>query len=264
MKPSDRDTPPSQVTPGAFAYNRGVVKRNYAVMPPEGILPSVLPAFEKTIVRFQAAPAIGARFAQILLEIEPNAGTIAPIDDQLEHFIYVLSGEIDLTIAGDNWQLGDGGYAYVPTGAPFAMRTRSDGRARVLHLKRPYVSIDLPAPDPLVSSRSAVESVNHTGTKGRAWQHLLPVGDMRFDMEMNILSFAPGTYFPDLETHIMEHGLYMLEGHGLYHLENDWHEVWQGDFIWMGPYCPQQFYALGWEQSSYLLYKDVNRDVVLG
>jgi (S)-ureidoglycine aminohydrolase len=263
MKPSDRDTQADQVTPGAFGYKRGVVKRNYAVMPPEGILPSALPAFERTTVRFQAAPAIGARFAQALLEIEPDGGTVAPITDALEHFLYVLSGQIELTIAGDVSTLADEGYAYVPAGATFALRTKAGLSASVLHLKRPYIKIDLPAPEPLVSRRSAVDEVNHTGTQGRSWQHLLPPGDMRFDMEMNILAFAPGTYFPDIETHIMEHALYMLEGHGLYHLENDWHEVWEGDFIWMGPYCPQQFYALGWKRSAYLLYKNVNRDVVL-
>ncbi len=78
---------------------------------------------------------------------------------------------------------------------------------------------------------------------------------------MNILSFAPGAHFPDVETHINEHGLVMLEGQGMYLLDQDWHEVWQGDFIWMGPYCPQLFYPTGWTPSAYLLYKDVNRDV---
>jgi (S)-ureidoglycine aminohydrolase len=84
------------------------------------------------------------------------------------------------------------------------------------------------------------------------------------DMEVNILSFEPGTYFPFVETHIMEHGLYMLEGQGLYLLGREWHECWAGDFIWMGPYVPQQFYATGWGETAYLLYKDVNRDVELG
>ena len=53
----------------------------------------------------------------------------------------------------------------------------------------------------------------------------------------------------------------MLSGQGMYLLGRTWHEVWKDDFIWMGPYCPQQFYPTGWEDSAYLLYKDVNRDV---
>ena len=80
-------------------------------------------------------------------------------------------------------------------------------------------------------------------------------------MNVNILGFLPGNYFPYVETHIMEHGLYMLEGQGLYLLGGDWHEVQPDDFIWMGPYCPQHFYCTGWSEAAYLLYKDVNRDV---
>ena len=76
-----------------------------------------------------------------------------------------------------------------------------------------------------------------------------------------VLTVEPGVYFPYVETHIMEHGLYMLEGQGLYLLANDWHEVQQDDFIWMGPYCPQHFYCTGWSPAAYLLYKDVNRDI---
>jgi len=35
--------------------------------------------------------------------------------------------------------------------------------------------------------------------------------------------------------------------------------VTQGDVIYMAPYCPQWFGALGKTPSSYLLYKDWNR-----
>jgi (S)-ureidoglycine aminohydrolase len=72
--------------------------------------------------------------------------------------------------------------------------------------------------------------------------------------------FAPGTPLPFVETHVMEHGLLMLGGGGIYRLGDHWYPVTQGDAIWMGPYCPQWFAALGKEPAKYLLYKDVNRD----
>jgi (S)-ureidoglycine aminohydrolase len=108
--------------------------------------------------------------------------------------------------------------------------------------------------------------VTHTlrHTIGRSWQHLLPEEDLRYDFAVNILHFRPGTHFAMVETHIMEHGLLMLAGQGMYLLGRTWHEVWKDDFIWMGPYCPQQFYPTGWGDAAYLLYKDVNRDVDLG
>jgi (S)-ureidoglycine aminohydrolase len=99
--------------------------------------------------------------------------------------------------------------------------------------------------------------------EGRGFQFLLPYGDMRFDFEMNLMWFKPGVCFPAVETHVMEHGLYMLEGQGLYFLDQDWHEIWERDFIWMGGFCPQQFYPTGHGDACYLLYKNVNRDVAL-
>jgi len=89
---------------------------------------------------------------------------------------------------------------------------------------------------------------------------LTPYEDPRFDMGINIQIFDPGVYFTFVESHIMEHGLYMLYGRGIYWLNQEYMEVQQDDFIYMAPFCPQFFYATGWDISAYLLYKDVNRD----
>jgi (S)-ureidoglycine aminohydrolase len=62
-----------------------------------------------------------------------------------------------------------------------------------------------------------------------------------------------------VETHVMEHGLLMLQGGGIYRLGDFWYPVAAGDFIWMGPYCPQWFGALGKTPAKYLIYKDWNR-----
>ncbi|HEY9568980.1 MAG TPA: hypothetical protein VIR38_12880, partial [Thalassobaculum sp.] len=136
--------------------------------------------------------------------------------------------------------------------------------ARAIWLRKPYESVAGIAPRAAFSGRRDDVPRLYKHTAGRAWQTLLGEADMAMDMEVNILSFAPGTYFPYVETHVMEHGLYMLEGQGLYLLGREWHECWAGDFIWMGPYVPQQFYATGWGESAYLLYKNVNRDVRFG
>lgn len=249
--------------PGAVGFNRGVVKRDYAFMPPEGVLESRLPAFDKTIVRFLTAPVMGARFAQAILEIAPGGGTRKAQRDHLQHFFIVLSGAVEFSLNGQTTKdFITNSYAYLPPDNGYSIRNTGSEQTRILWLKRPYEPAeDFATPDPILSHVDAVERINHTGNAGRGWQHLLPRDDMRFDMEMNILSFAPGTYFPAVETHIMEHGLYMLRGQGLYLLEKDWHEIWQNDFIWMRSYVPQQFYATGWGEAAYLLYKDVNRDV---
>ncbi len=248
--------------PGIAGHNRTLVTSHYAVMPPEGIVESRLPGLRNTLVRFQTAPAMGARFAQALLEIGADGGTIRPIDDGLEHFLYLLSGPLDVTVGTQTNRLDAGGFVYVPAGT--ALSFAAAAGARAIWIKRPYEALpDHPSPGTIFSHRDKVERrLKHTD--GRVWQHLLPDEDMSFDMGVNILSFAPGTYFPFVETHIMEHGLYMLRGQGLYLLGRDWHECWAGDFIWMASYVPQQFYCTGWEQAAYLLYKDINRDVRFG
>lgn len=247
--------------PGIFARSRAVVTPNYAVMPPEGILASYLPGFAGTTVRIQAAPQLGAKFAQMVLEMVPGGGTTATRNDGLEHVFYLLSGEVGLTINSHTHDLAAGGYAFVPAGSSYAIQASGDSESRLIWIKRPYEQIDLPIPDPIVGQRSSIPHRTVEDEPGRYWQHLLPTDDLAFDMHVNILAFEPGVYFPYVETHIMEHGLYMLEGQMAYMLAGDLHEVEAHDFIWMGPYCPQFCIASGRGESAYLLYKDVNRDV---
>jgi (S)-ureidoglycine aminohydrolase len=260
--PGDPPMPRRDILPpGIVGQNRTMVTPHYAVMPPDGILESRLPGFTRTRIRFHTSPAMGANFAQALLEMEEGGGTTGTLQDGLEHFLYLLDGEAEIVADDQTRRLDAGGYAFVAPGRPYAIRAIG-GAARAIWIKRPYTSAEgIAPPASFFGHRNQVARVNKH-TRGRAWQTLLGEADMAMDMEINILSFAPGTYFPFVETHIMQHGLYMLEGQGLYLLGREWHECWAGDFIWMGAYVPQQFYATGWGETSYLLYKDVNRDVV--
>ena len=266
MQPHQLRIPQGHAAPGAIGHNRGVVKPNYAFIPPEGVLISRLPHFDRTIARVLAAPVLGARFAQYVLEIEPGGGTPAPfMEDGVQHFYYSLSGEAAFAIdGGAATAFPAGGYAYVPPATSFTLRNDGTATARVLALRKRYEpAAGLAVPEPILSHRDAVPETNHTGFAGRGFQFLLPYGDLRFDFEMNLMWFRDGAFFPAVETHVMEHGLYMLQGQGFYFLSGDWHEIWEQDFIWMGGYCPQQYYPTGPGDACYLLYKNVNRDVAL-
>ena len=83
--------------------------------------------------------------------------------------------------------------------------------------------------------------------------------DLSHDCHVNIVNFEPGGVIPFEETHVMEHGLYVLEGKAVYRLNEDWIEVEAGDFMWLRSFCPQACYAGGPGRFRYLLYKDVNR-----
>ena len=83
-------------------------------------------------------------------------------------------------------------------------------------------------------------------------------------MHVTIVTFEPGGVIPFAETHVMEHGLYVLEGKAVYRLNQDWVEVEAGDYMWLRAFCPQACYAGGPGNFRYLLYKDVNRHMKLG
>jgi (S)-ureidoglycine aminohydrolase len=87
---------------------------------------------------------------------------------------------------------------------------------------------------------------------------LLP-DEPQFDFAVNTMVYQPGASLRMVEMHVMEHGLIMLEGSGIYRLGDSWYPVTEGDFIWMGPWCPQWFGAISKVPAKYLIYKDWNR-----
>ena len=99
----------------------------------------------------------------------------------------------------------------------------------------------------------------------RAWpdRRFVDPADLRRDMSVTIVTFEPGAVIPFAETHVMEHGLYVLQGKAVYRLNEDWVEVQEGDFMWLRAFCPQACYAGGPGRFRYLLYKDVNRHMKL-
>ena len=76
---------------------------------------------------------------------------------------------------------------------------------------------------------------------------------------VNTMVYQPGAALSMVEMHVMEHGLLMLEGGGIYRLADAWYAVTAGDFIWMGPWCPQWFGAIGKVPAKYLIYKNWDR-----
>jgi (S)-ureidoglycine aminohydrolase len=80
-----------------------------------------------------------------------------------------------------------------------------------------------------------------------------------YDFAVNTMTYDPGASLSMVEIHVMEHGLLLLEGGGIYRLGDSWYPVQAGDFIWMSAYCPQWFGALGKKPAKYLIYKDWRR-----
>ncbi|HLA64331.1 MAG TPA: cupin domain-containing protein, partial [Rhodothermales bacterium] len=140
---------------------------------------------------------------------------------------------------------------------------RADGAATLILLRKRYEpAAGVPLPAPVVGNEADVPADMWMDIEGARLQTLIP-DDVAYDIAMNVFTFAPGYSLPIVETHVMEHGLYFLQGKGLYYLDEEWMEVEATDFIWMGPFVPQSFYATGTTPSKYLYYKNVNREIPL-
>ena len=85
----------------------------------------------------------------------------------------------------------------------------------------------------------------------------------RHDMHVANVTFEPGAVIPFLETHVMEHGLYVLEVKVMYRLNNDRVQVEAGDYMWPRAFCPKVLHAVCQINTRYLLYKDVSRHMKL-
>ena len=148
----------------------------------------------------------------------------------------------------------------MPDDRSFSIQNQAQGRSRFLWVKKYYDRVKGLAEPEFICSNLKDVQLRETPVEG-AWSYrLMPVDNPSYDFTMLILMFDPGVYFDQVEIHHQEHGLYMLEGQGVYYLADTYHEVKADDFIYMAPFCPQFFYSTGWKRTSYLLYKDIHRD----
>ena len=251
--------------------DRAMFTEAYAVIPKgviRDIVTSYLPFWDKTRLWVLARPLTGfaETFSQYIMEVGPGGGSDRPeLDDLAEGVIFVVDGELELKLNGVEHKLVPGGYAFIPPRTNWTLHNRSGKLASFHWLRKHYEAVDgVPMPEAFVTNERDIEPIPMPGTEGR-WvtTRFVDMSDMRHDMHVNIVTFEPGGVIPFAETHVMEHGLYVLEGKAVYRLNQDWVEVEAGDFMWLRAFCPQACYAGGPSRFRYLLYKDVNRTVKL-
>ena len=255
----------------ALTTDRARFTESYVMIPRRtmsDITASVLPFWDATRLWVLARPLSGfsETFSHYLLEIGRGGGSNRPDDDpDAEAVLFVVDGAVRLTVDGTTSTVGVGGYAYVPPGATWSVRNPRARTARLHWVRKKYQRVEgIDAPPAFVVNEQDVEAVPMPGAEG-IWStsRFVEVDDVRHDMHVNIVTFAPGGTIPFPETHVMEHGIYVLEGKAMYLLNQDWVEVEAGDFMWLRAFCPQACYAGGPGRFRYLIYKDMNRHVPL-
>jgi (S)-ureidoglycine aminohydrolase len=204
----------------------------------------------KATAIIHAAPAIGARFTQYTAEFEAG-GSLGPA--AVQRFLYVLEGQLEVNGAS----LTRDDYAYFPPAHAATVSAKTGARAAII--EKPYLALpSVSAPKYFTGRESEIAATPLMGDDALEVRALLPA-DASCDFAVNTMTFLPGATLPMVEIHVMEHGLLMLAGGGIYRLGGHWYPVREGDFIWMAPFCLQWFGALGKTPTKYLIYKDWNR-----
>lgn len=251
--------------------DRAVFTEAYAVLPKgtmRDIVTSFLPFWTGTRLWVIARPLTGfsETFSQYIMEVQPGGGSDRPENDaEAQSVLFVVEGSARLVVARKTYDLVPGGYAYLPPGAQWTLRNAGSEVLRFHWIRKAYDFVEgLDVPDVLVLNENDITPAAMPGTDGKwATTRFVDPLDLRHDMHVTIVTLQPGAVIPFLETHVMEHGLYVLEGKAAYRLNSDWVEVEAGDFMWLRAFCPQACYAGGPGPFRYLLYKDVNRHMPL-
>jgi (S)-ureidoglycine aminohydrolase len=239
-----------------FGATRSVVKAHYALITPEGHISAPIAGWRAARSVITIAPRLGAQFAQYQLTLDMGGGSEGVSTREL--FIYVLNGGLAVQLDARQTTLRSGGYLYLPPAARYALNAQEAG-TQLLVIERAYLpQPNLLPPAPLIGKEQDIVGAPFMGDNDAILKLLLP-DVLAFDMAVNLFTFQPGATLPMVETHMMEHGLLLLQGQGIYRLGDDWHPVQAGDTIWMAPFCPQWFVATGKLPARYIYYKDANR-----
>ena len=233
-----------------LGHMRSSFQPDHLFLTPDSFIRAPRPGMESATAIVHVSPAAGAGFIQYTAEFEAD-GALGACSEQ--RFLYVLEGEILV----DGHILTADGYAYLPQGCHVPITGTAGARASVI--EKPYRALDgAEQPPMLIGAEHRVPPSSLMDDDGLQVRALLP-DHTGFDFAMNTMTYQPGASLPMVEIHVMEHGLIMLAGGGIYRLGEKWYPVTAGDFIWMAPYCPQWFGALGKTSAKYLIYKDWNR-----
>jgi (S)-ureidoglycine aminohydrolase len=242
-----------------LGQTRSSQQPNHLLLTADTFVRTTLPGMKACAAIVHVSPALGARFTEYTAEFEAGGelgGTSA------QRFVFVIDGDVKVEADNKSVELSGRGYAFLPQGLKH--RLVATKASRVAVIEKPYqVLASVAPPQLIISNEDSVSSHPLDDDPDLQVKCLLP-DEMNFDFAVNTMVYQPGAALNMVEMHIMEHGLIMLECGGIYRLGDSWYPVTEGDFIWMGPWCPQWFGAIGKVPAKYLIYKDWNRHPLAG
>ena len=240
-----------------FGHTRARVAARHALITPGNHVASTVPGITGATAVILINEAMGAKFAQLLVTFQRGGSAVTPAGE-VETFGYFLSGGATVLVGGKRQRCGEGGFFFAPARQAWSLTAPQAGTQVTLFQKKYAPLAGSPGPRALIGDAARVKGTPFLGDPAANLQVLLP-DEPAYDLAVNLFAYRPGGHLPFVEVHVMEHGLLMLSGQGIYRLEDTWSPVQAGDAIWMAPYCAQWFVAMGKAPARYLYYQDVNR-----
>jgi (S)-ureidoglycine aminohydrolase len=237
-----------------LGQTRSARTASHSLLAPDTFVRAPLPGMRNATAIVHAAPAAGAGFCAYTAEFEVG-GALGEAEG--ERFVFVLEGEVSVAIGRESQLLTTNGYAFLPAGAKHEVISARAAKAAVIE-KRFIPLKGAKPPHAIFGNERTLTPQPLMGDEALEVRTMIP-SDFGYDLAVNTMTFQPGATLPMVEIHVMEHGLWMLDGGGIYRLGDGWYPATAGDFIYMAPYCPQWFGALGKMPARYLIYKDWNR-----
>ncbi len=251
--------------------SKAVFTTAYAVIPRSvmtDIVTSYLPHWQGTRAWVISRPMTGfsETFSQYIMEVQPGGGSDRPEPEKrAEGVLFVVEGEVMVDHEGATHALRPGSFAFLPAGSKWTLWNKGAVTAKFHWIRKAFQVVEGLEPPPALFTHEDQNPPQSMPDTDDVWAttRFIDPNDLRYDMHVTIVTLEPGGVIPFMETHVMEHGLYVLEGRAVYRLNKDWVEVEAGDYMWLRAFCPQACYAGGPGRFRYLLYKDVNRHMQL-
>lgn len=248
--------------PKDLLTSRSIIKHGqFALIAPEGLVNNVIPGFENCLVSILGSPKLGANFVDYIVTMKEGGKNLTGFGGQadIQTFVYVIEGKVKAAAGKEEFTLKESGYLYCPPGVKMYLENLYDSDSKLFLYKRKYRPLDSSKPWVVSDHANNIAYRQYDDMHNVGMKDLLPT-ELTFDMNFHILSFDPAACHPFIETHVQEHGAYLLSGEGMYNLDNNWIPVKKGDYIFMGAYVQQAAYAVGRENLTYVYSKDCNRD----
>lgn len=233
----------------------------YAVITPDGLVKNNIYGYENCDISILSSPKLGASFIDYIITVKDGGKNMEGIGNETDEvFLFVIEGQLEVYNCDKKAELKNGGYFYSPLGKKLYFENSKKDNAKILLYKRKYKKLKNFNPETITGNINDIEYRKFEEMDNVFIKDLLP-SDFAYDFNFHILCFKSGAGHGYLETHIQEHGAYILSGKGVYNLDNKWYMVEKDDYIFMASYCIQGGYGVGKDDFIYIYSKDCNRDV---